>query len=81
MPTPKQVQFHYTRLRKRWFALQRALDDAHNADVIKYPEGTYNEQAPCWASWELRKRIDATTEKQRAEAFKEQCMDKIKGIY
>jgi hypothetical protein len=80
-PTPKQVRFHYKRLRYRWWLLQKALNDAHNANVIEYEDGKFNEQAPCRTSSELRDRINLTTEKARARAFRDECMDELKDVW
>lgn len=76
MPTPKMVRYHYRRLRRAWYQLQKALDDAHNADVIKYEK--YQEQSPCQTNWETKTRINATTEKQLAEAFRDEILADLK---
>lgn len=77
MPTPKQVRYHYRRLRRAWYQLQKALDDAHNAEVIEYEEA-YSVAAPCSTNFETKKRIEATTEKQLAKAFREEVLADLK---
>jgi hypothetical protein len=74
-PTPKKVRKHMQTIMRRWYALQKALDAAHNDEVIVYPSDKYTEQGPCWASFELKDRIYKTTEKQRAEAFMQEIKD------
>lgn len=66
--TEKKVRAHMHRI---WFHLDRlqaALNDAHNADVIVYPDGEYRDCAPCASMDELRKRIRLTTNEQVARA-------------
>lgn len=78
MPTPKQVRFHYKRIRRRLYMLQNALNAAHNADVIVY-DGYSN--GPCCALDMVRVRIEETTKDTRATAFREECMDELKKVW
>ena len=62
----KSVKRHMHRI---WFhldRLQRALNDAHNADVIMYDD--YTTEAPCKAMDDLRERVRCTTNAQVAKA-------------
>lgn len=59
--TEKKMRAH---LRRIWFHynnLQRALNRAHDENLINYPHDTYKEQAPCASMWEVKKRIELTT--------------------
>ncbi len=78
MPTPKQVRKHYSAIRFFMYRLQCALNAAHDAEVIKYEN--YNE-GPCHALSEVRDRIEKTTEKARAKAFKDEVMSNLKGVW
>lgn len=69
MPTPKQVRYHYARMVKLRWKLQQALTDAHNADVIAYDD---SKDSPCEALSECWARIKRTTEKQLAQAMREE---------
>lgn len=75
MPTPKQVRFHYGRIAKLRVKLQYALNDAHEAGVIVY--AAYSEESPCKTLFETWARIKATTEKQLAEAMREEIENGI----
>ncbi len=79
MPTPKQVRRCYKRVRYHIYQLQTALNEAHNLNVIKYDD--YATQAPCRALGDVRDRFDASTEKQRAQAIKDELMKELKGVY
>ena len=81
MPTPKSVRFHYKRLKRRLWLLEKALAEAHEADVIEYPDGNFAENAPCASASELRRRIEKTTEKSRANAFREECMADLRDAW
>lgn len=73
--TEKQMRRH---LRRIWFHfrnLQSALNDAHNAELIKYE--TYD-QGPCKVLYEVRDRIFTTTEAQVARITHESIKDGIK---
>lgn len=78
MPTPKQVRKHYGAVRYHWWKLQQALNRAHEAKLIDYED--YVTEAPCAAMDTVRLRIDATTEKARAKAMKEEILNDVKGI-
>lgn len=73
MPTPKQVRYHFTKIARLRHKLQNALNDAHNADVIQYEGKNYEEQSPCRTLYETWDRIKGTTEKQLAQAFRDEC--------
>lgn len=73
MPTPKQVRFHYGRIAKLRMKLQIALNDAHNTNVISYTD--YDTQSPCKTLFETWERIKETTEKQLAQAMREEIAD------
>jgi hypothetical protein len=81
MPTPKQVRYHYKRMMYRWRQLQNALNDAHNASVIKYPDGAYRDEAPCASHWVTRDKIDATTEKNLANAMRSEIKKEMKNEF
>lgn len=81
MPTPKQVRECYKRLHYHSWQLQKALDHAHNLEVIQYDSSKYTEEAPCRAMFELRERIDATTAKARAKALKDEVMRELKNAW
>lgn len=81
MPTPKQVREHYKRLRYHMWQLQKALNDAHNADVIVYDATKFAAEAPCACMHELRLRIEKTTEATRAKAMKDEIMSEMKAVY
>lgn len=81
LPTPKQVRFHYKRMRRRWYLLQEALNDAHNANVIAYPEEKYHELGPCASNWQTRERIEFTTKEARAKAIHDEVLNELKGVY
>lgn len=68
MPTPKEVRFHFGRLKRRFRLLSEALDAAHRAEVLMYD--SYPEQSPCKTNFETWERIKATTEKQLAAAMR-----------
>lgn len=76
MPTAKQVRFHFGRISKLHHKLQRALNDAHNAKVISY-DGRFTEEAPCWAHYECWLRVKKTTEKQLAQAMRDEIRKEI----
>lgn len=78
MPTPKQVRDHYKKIRYHLYRLRCALNNAHNVEVIQY--GQYAD-GPCAAMDELVQRIETTTEKTRAQAFKQECMNELKGVW
>ena len=48
--------------------LQDALNEAHRDEVISYPDGSYQDSAPCYSSFDLKARILQTTKDARAEA-------------
>lgn len=81
MPTPKQTRALYKRVRFHWWQLHKALNDAHNAEVIKYDSSKYGELAPCFSMGELKERIENTTLKARAEALKQEVMDEMKDVW
>lgn len=72
MPTPKQVRFHYGRIARLRAKLQEALNEAHHAEVIMYDSKLYHEQSPCSTLYITWDRIKATTEKQLAQAMREE---------
>lgn len=74
MPTPKQVRFHYARVVKAHDALQAALNDAHRAGVIDYPDDKFSDEAPCKTHWQTWGRNVATTERQLANAMRTEIL-------
>lgn len=72
MPTPKQVRYHYGKISRLRWRLQCALNDAHNADVIKYDGKNYEQESPCKSLYECLDRIKATTAAQLAQAMREE---------
>lgn len=72
MATPKQVRFHYARLRKLTSALSLALNEAHDANVIRYDKDKFQEDSPCKTHWQTQERIRLTTEKALAQAMREE---------
>jgi hypothetical protein len=86
MPTPKQVRHHYKKCRRYLWLLQRALNDAHNADVIDYRPRSINSNDPallsvCSSIGEAKIRFEKATEQARADAFKSECMSELKDVY
>lgn len=69
-PTPKQVRYHYGKLRNLRFKFIVALNEAHQANVIQYDD--YQSQSPCKTFGETWQRVLATTEKQLAQAMREE---------
>lgn len=69
-PTPKQVRSHFRRLSRLRYQLQRALDRAHEAEVIEYQD--YKTQSPCQSLYETWERIKQTTEKSLAQALRDE---------
>lgn len=72
MPTPKQVRHHYARLKKAHHYLEKVLYEAHSIGVINYPQEEYHSIGPCASHYETWKRIEKTTERQLANAMKEE---------
>lgn len=70
MPTPKQVRFHFAKIARLRWRLQWALNEAHEAKVIVYED--YTDQSPCSTLSETWERIKATTEKQLAQAMRDE---------
>lgn len=50
--------------------LQEALNAAHEAKLIFYNPDKFSEESPCAALWKCEERINITTEKQIAMAFR-----------
>lgn len=69
MPTPKQVRYHYAKIRRLRWLLIHALNDAHTKGVIDY---TDNNLSPCASHTETWRRVQMTTEKQLAQAMREE---------
>lgn len=76
MPTPKQVRFHYLKMWKLHRKLALAMNAAHHANVIQYKD--FTAESPCSTHCATEDRIDSTTEKQLAQAMKEEI---LKGQY
>ncbi len=74
-PTPKQVRYHFKRISNLHLKLGDAMNKAHNAGVIEYPDGTYNENAPCKTHWETWRRFEIATQKKCAEALRNEVMN------
>lgn len=72
MPTPKQVRYHYGRVARLRAKLQDALTEAHGAKVIVYPDNEQSEKSPCWALHDCWTRFKASTEKQLAQAMRDE---------
>lgn len=79
MPSPKQVRKSYKSIRYHIYRLQNALSAAHALDCLVYTN--YPLESPCSSLDELRKRVELTTEKPRAQALKDECMNELKGIW
>lgn len=75
MPTPKQTRHSMKRIYFAYNLLNKALNNAHNLDVIKYDE---YKDSPCAALSECRDCFDRTTEKARAKAFADEIKENIK---
>lgn len=64
-------------LHRIWFhvrQLQSALDQAHDAELIVY-EGDFKENAPCWALYELERRVEKTTKEQVSKIIHREIRD------
>lgn len=70
MPTPKQVRYHYARIARLRSRLASALVDAYSVDVIVYED--HETESPCAALYEVWRRIKKSTEKQLAQAMREE---------
>jgi len=81
MPTPKQVKEHYKRIKFHLYHLEQALNNAHDKEVVQYPPDKYSEESPCRMLAEVRNRIELTTQKARAAAFKTECMNEMKRVW
>lgn len=60
------------KLKRIWFhidQLHNAMIDAHNKDLINYPDDKYREEGPCYTLNELRERVRKTTQKKIAEVI------------
>ena len=58
-----------SRIYFHWENLRKALNHAHDLEIISFPNDKYSEQAPCWALYELDTRIDKTTQKVLADTL------------
>lgn len=68
-------------LKKIWIyrdKLQHALNDAHNAGLIVYEK--YPEQAPCWALYEMERRVVASTQEIIAEMVHQSVKKEVRGF-
>lgn len=77
MATVKQTKEIYRRIRYHEWNLQKALNEAHDRKIINYD--VFDAEAPCWAMALLRERIEKSTMKARAQAFKDEIMKDLKG--
>lgn len=78
MTTPKQVRKVMKKIYYHQDKLQDALTEAHNLGVIAYAEkeeNSYFNYAPCSTAYELRKRINITTQKTMADALKSEILN------
>jgi hypothetical protein len=57
--TEQKVRKHLHRIWFHWARLQKALNDAHNAEIIVY--GSYTDEGPCFSLYQLKDRLEATT--------------------
>ena len=64
----RRIYFHYDRL-------STALNDAHNADLIKYDQ--YAGNAPCESLWQCRERVEKTTAPQIANIIQSQVRNSV----
>lgn len=67
--TEKQMDRSLKRVWYHFEQLQAALNEAHNMNLIKYTN--YQEESPCQALSETRKRFKLTTEKQISDFIHE----------
>jgi hypothetical protein len=77
-PTPKQCRRHYARCRRAYYRLRKALNDAHHAGVIKYDNKRFAETSPCHSVWESEGRFVQSTEKQLAQAMREEIINETR---
>jgi len=56
--------------------LQQALNEAHDAGVIKYED--YSKESPCFALSLCRERITITTEKALAQSVRDEISAELK---
>lgn len=72
MPTPKQVRQHYKAIHYFAAKLRRALYKARDAKVVEFTD--WKTESPMTPLCDLEDRVEKTTEKSRAQAFKEECL-------
>lgn len=78
-PTPAQVKKHYKAIRYFYYKLHQSLNSAHRVGVLNYQN--YEIESPCYMMSKVKERIDNTTMKSRADAFKRECMDELKNVW
>ena len=76
-PTLKQIEKCMKRIEYHVRHLQAAMNDAHRRDIISYEAGKYSELAPCWALSELEHRVELTTQKAIATAFRRKINNEV----
>lgn len=74
MPTPKQVKYHYKRLLSLRSKLSETITDAKTANVIVYANW---EESPYQALEKVREALLKTTEKARAQAIHDECLEEL----
>lgn len=81
MATPKQTRAVYKKIRFHLYHLRCALNQAHQMEVISYPNTEFREKAPCASLEELSNRIRLTTEKALALSMREEIMKELKNVW
>lgn len=89
MPTAKQVRFHYGRCRRRFWLLLKALNDAHNVDVINYEskidpvtkQRCNVHESVCDKVYQAKAAFDKATQRQLAGAMRDEIMSELKDVY
>lgn len=76
MPTPKQVRHHFAKCIRLHRQYRRALQDAHNADVIVYPDGVVS--PICDTQWEVYRLFKQYTKDQLASAMETEILRTMK---
>ena len=81
MATVRQTKAIYKKILFHAHHLREALHEAKRLEIIKFEEGKYGEASPLKPYFEMRARIDLTTEKAFAKAFKEEVKSSLKGVW
>lgn len=59
--TERQMKLLLKRFYYHHDKLQKVLNEAHERELISYPDGTYEDLAPCKSHWDTRGRFEDST--------------------